>query len=103
MKSKQKVLCNICTKSVRGNAKAVCCDFCNNWVHIKCNYITSSKYAELCEEENNESFLCAKCFNNELPYGSQNDIVFNQSVAHGLDDSNLDNLKLPSQNQNKKQ
>ena len=75
-KNKQKILCNICAKSIRGNAKAVCCDVCDNWVHIKCNSISPSRYADLCEETNNEPFFCIRCFNDELPFGLATDSIF---------------------------
>ena len=59
----------ICGKSIRGNGKTVCSDLCNNWVHIICNSIFASKCDELCEEDNDESLCCIKCFNSELPFG----------------------------------
>ena len=65
---KQKVLCNICNKNIRENAKAICCNFCDNLVHICCNFISPSKYLKLYEEDNHENFLCIKCFNNESPF-----------------------------------
>ena len=91
-KDKQKHSCNICTKNIRANAKAVCCDYCDNWVHIKCNSITPIRYAELCEEENNEPFLCLKCFNDEMPFGFESDKIFSQTVSLGLNSPNLDDL-----------
>ena len=90
-KQKIKVICNLCGKNVRGNSKAVCCDVCDNWVHIKCNGISASRYDELCNEDNNESFFCIKCFNNELPFGFETEYSLNQT-ALGLDNSNLENL-----------
>ena len=57
-KQKIKVICNLCGKNVRGNSKAVCCDVCDNWVHIKCNGISASRYDELCnEDKTNPSFV----------------------------------------------
>ena len=91
-KNKQKILCNICTKNIRGNAKAVCCDFCDNWVHIRCNSISPSRYLEFCEEDNHENFLCIKCFNNELPFGLES--TFNQVSTFGLSNSNLKDLNV---------
>ena len=91
-KNKQKILCNICTKNIRGNAKAICCDFCDNWVHIRCNSISPSRYLELCEEDNHENFLCIKCFNNELPFGLES--TFNQISTLGLSNSNLEDLNV---------
>ena len=90
-KKNKKIPCNICSKNIRGNAKAVCCDVCDNWVHIKCNSISNSKYDELCDEDNNESFFCIKCFNNELPFGLDTDTTSNQMLGFG-DNSNLENL-----------
>ena len=66
-KKNQEIQCNICVKNIGGNAKAVCCDVYDNRVHIKCNGISTSKYEELCEENNDESFICIKCFNSEYP------------------------------------
>ena len=91
-KSKQKFSCNICNRNIRENGKAVCCDVCDNWVHIRCNSISPSKYKELCDEDNNEPFFCIKCFNDALPFGQENDTIFKQVVTLGLDSSNLDNL-----------
>ena len=90
-KNKQKISCNICSKNIRGNAKAVCCDICDKWVHIKCDNISASKYDELCEEDNDESFFCIKCFNSELPFGLETDSTSNQLLGFG-DNSNLENL-----------
>ena len=92
-KHSQKLYCNICTRNIRGNAKAVCCDFCDRWVHSKCNSISTSKYDELSEEDNDEQFLCIKCFNDELPFGFQNDTSFNQAVTLGLKSPNLNDVK----------
>ena len=36
--------CKICEKSVAENLKAVCCNTCNIWVHIKCNKISTNIY-----------------------------------------------------------
>ena len=62
-KKNKKIPCNICGKNIRGNAKAVCCDVCDKWIHIKCNSISPNRYDELCDEENDKSFYCIKCFN----------------------------------------
>ena len=101
-KKKQKFPCNICQRNIRENGKAVCCDICDNWVHIRCNSISASKYLELCDEDNNESFFCIKCFNDALPIGHQNDTVFNQTAILGLNSSNLDNLEFNISKKEKK-
>jgi hypothetical protein len=97
---KTKFPCNICGKNVQENARAICCDFCDNWVHIRCNSISPSRYLELCEEDNYEDFLCIKCFNNELPFGTEN--TFNQITKFGLSNSNLEDLNVNISKKDKK-
>ena len=91
-KNKEKTLCNICDKNVRENAKAICCDFCENWVHIRCNYISPTRYLQLSEEDNHEDFLCNKCFNHKEPFGLEDNKTLNQATTLGLENSNLENL-----------
>ena len=101
-KKNQKTLCNICDKNVRANAKAICCDFCDNWVHIRCNYISPTRYLELSEEDNHEDFLCNKCFNQELPFGLENNNTLNQATTLGLENSNFENLNVNISKNDKK-
>ena len=83
--------CEICDKNIRRNAKSLCCNVCKNWVHIKCNFISNSKYIELSNPEN-KSFFCMKCFNRELPFGLENDKSFSQTITLGFENSNIENL-----------
>ena len=76
--------CSVCNLHVRGNAKAVCCDICDNWVHIGCNNISNLKYAELSEPDNDESFVCLSCMNSALPFGKENDQTFTQTNTLGF-------------------
>ena len=99
---KTKFPCNICGKNVQENARAICCDFCDNWVHIRCNSISPSKYLELSEEDNDEKFLCVKCFNNELPFGLESDKSLNKATILGMDKSNLENLNVNISKNDKK-
>ena len=34
-------------KNVKSHHKAICCDFCNKWIHIKCNEPNDSDYEYL--------------------------------------------------------
>ena len=36
--------CEVCKKSVLNQHKAICCDHCNQWVHIKCNDLNDLNY-----------------------------------------------------------
>ena len=39
--------CGICNKSVMNNQKAIECDSCCKWIHIKCNGTTNEMYEDL--------------------------------------------------------
>ena len=36
--------CGICQKAVGKKHKAVCCDLCNEWIHIACNNLNEKTY-----------------------------------------------------------
>ena len=47
--------CSICKKTVAKNHNAICCDKCNQWVHITCNKIMKYYYKKL---QKDKSPLC---------------------------------------------
>ena len=59
--------CGICQKNVGNNQKAVYCNMCELWIHIKCNGTTNEEYNQLIDENinNNTSvnkeWHCKKC------------------------------------------
>ena len=36
--------CGVCSKTVANNHNALCCDSCDKWVHIKCNFFDKMTY-----------------------------------------------------------
>ena len=74
--------CGICFKAVATNHRAVLCDVCGYWVHLKCNYLTNTQYNELIED-NSTSWVCLKCINSALPFSASNDTLF-ESTMQGL-------------------
>ena len=54
-----KLPCKICTKNVSEKVKAVQCDLCELWVHIKCNNLNYLDYKHL--QNSNESWYCIEC------------------------------------------
>ena len=48
--------CSVCKKSVLNQHKAICCDHCNQWVHIKCNNLNDFDYNLL--KSKNENWYC---------------------------------------------
>ena len=81
---KVKDLCRVCSKTVRCNAKSICCEICKQEVHARCNFISEKTYLELNDPESKEVFYCQTCCNEELPFGSENDNIFNQTNSLGL-------------------
>ena len=51
--------CSVCNKTVSINHKAVYCDICKTWVHIKCNYIDNKTYQYL--QNSDDEWYCLSC------------------------------------------
>ena len=58
--------CGICCKPVACNHRAVQCDVCDLWIHIKCNSTSPNEYEKLMNSE--EHWSCNKCFNENIPF-----------------------------------
>ena len=85
--------CSVCLKCVRSTDRSVGCKVCKLRIHIKCNYISPSLYKDWKENDNLLIEYCIRCFKNALPFGSENDEVFQQTNILGLNnESNLHEL-----------
>ena len=73
--------CTVCTKAVSNHHKALECDLCNKWGHIKCIDISTTEYKRLCELENFK-YTCHLCNQTlkELPYADVSCISSNDSI-----------------------
>ena len=60
--------CKICAKNVSEKDKAVQCDLCELWVHIKCNNLNYLDYRYL--QNSNESWYCIECRSTIFPFNS---------------------------------
>ena len=63
-----KFLCRICTKNVHDKDKAVQCDLCEVWIHIKCNDLNylDYRYFQNCDE----SWYCIEYCSTIFPFNS---------------------------------
>ena len=79
--------CSICNSSVNSNQKALQCDTCDLWVHIKCDEVTEKTYKEYMENENkkNESWNCLVC------KIKQNHKIFPFTLYNEVDLKNINN------------
>ena len=60
--------CKICSKAVENNHRALQCDECDTWVHIKCNQLNSATYKIL--KEDKTPWYCIQCTKSFFPYGN---------------------------------
>lgn len=60
--------CIICQRAVIKSSKAISCDSCNNWVHIKCCDFPRQKYDELAKSGSVFNFECQLCLMSHLPF-----------------------------------
>ena len=65
--------CSVCKKSVLYQHKAICCDHCNQWVHIKFNNLNDLDYNLL--KSKNENWYCILRTPEILPFCQINEKV----------------------------
>lgn len=70
--------CNICNNPVAKNHKAIQCDKCQLWVHIKCNKINGQTYKLLKQDET--AWYCISCSNELFPFSSINNNEFHTTM-----------------------
>ena len=75
--------CSICSKAVHNRHRAIECDTCKQWVHIKCNKLDAKDY-KYHQENPNAPFLCLKCSEEYLPFSLLNNNQFDISVKKGI-------------------
>lgn len=69
--------CGICLKGINHNSKSVCCDHCEECVHIKCGKITLAEYSNIL---NDSSWKCPKCVATTKGQTSTSTILVNDIV-----------------------
>lgn len=85
--------CVICSKSVRSNSKAIECDFCLEWTHLKCTNVT---YSLTERNEIDIKFTCARCLQNNLPFLEATNQELYEMYDSNNDDLNNSNTSDPS-------
>ena len=83
--------CKICQKNVNNNHKAIKCDLCETWVHIKCNKLDDVDYENL--RTSTDPWYYIHCTANSLPFGQVTDQQFFLTALKGTNtdfDTNTD-------------
>lgn len=87
--------CPVCHKTVARNHRAVSCDLCHLWCHIKCGGIKSNQYKHL-QLSNDFSWTCPECLLtlNSLSFADVSNIESDLDVSHSnlSTDSSSDGL-----------
>ena len=86
--------CTKCHKAVAKNDRAVQCDVCDAWIHIRCNGISERTYEILKNDE--EPFICIICIQENLPFGNENNDSLYLTTMKGLnvDTTELNNIDI---------
>lgn len=68
--------CSVCKKAVGSRHKAIQCDHCDKWVHIKCNNIDKKTYQKL--QNDSTKWFCKNCLSEVIPFSKLDDIEFDK-------------------------
>ena len=56
-----KEICKACNKKIHKKQKAISCDACERWIHLKCSDMTKSRYKENEIENKDFPWVCDCC------------------------------------------
>ena len=70
--------CGICLKLIAKNHKAVKCNYCDLWIHIKCNKINTQTYNLLLND--NSAWYCLACSKKFIPFSTLNENEFHSTI-----------------------
>ena len=82
MPTTPKFPCSTCHKNVNKNHRAVCCDSCDLWIHIKCNYLDLTDYNKL--KNDPLPFFCINCIKDNLPFTNLTNNEFIPFTTKGI-------------------
>ena len=71
--------CGVCSKTVANNHKELCCDSCDEWVHIKCNFLNKMTCKKL--QKDNSLWFYLNYTKDQLPFQSQVSVNQNSHFA----------------------
>ena len=75
--------CGVCQRAVAKSHRAICCDICQKWIHIKCNNLDKNDY-KFFQENTDEQFFCVNCVAENIPFSKLNNNQFVISVKKGV-------------------
>ena len=82
--------CTECGRGVIKTSKAIACDSCDLWTHVKCSDFPLDKYNELVVSNDDFMFTCRKCLLASLPNAVHDD-PDSSNIDGDPNDNNLNN------------
>jgi exonuclease III len=96
--------CSVCSKNVNSNHHAICCDICDQWVHIRCNLLEAKTYNQMKNDSEQDHpdkrFYCISCIQDNIPFTKLTDPDYYATVKKGvmISDEVLENDQLSTLN-----
>ena len=82
--------CCLCKLNVSDRTKVICCDHCNEWIHINCNELNDIDYENL--KISNDIWYCKLCIKEILFYFSKQTNIDENNSGYSNINTNLLNL-----------
>ena len=86
--------CGVCGKRVGKRMRAIKCDLCNYWNHIKCDGVEPTHYELLKTSDDSASHYCKLCKEDIFPFQSIHNENYIASVVNGIEIKEDLNLKI---------
>ena len=79
--------CKNCKNNITNSSKAIQCDLCDSWVHIKCGVLDYIDYKFL--QNSNDPWFCISCCSETFPFS----VVKNKNfISNFYDSSKFKNI-----------
>ena len=82
--------CAVCLKTVARNHRALSCDHCDSWCHMKCGDVTPKQYREF-QQMDGFSWICPPCLLSVFPFSNT---TLNSTINTSID-SFMDSMGEP--------
>ncbi len=86
--------CGTCNKRLGKRMRAIRCDLCNFWNHIKCDGIEPSHYEILKNPKNTQHHYCKRCKEEYLPFQTLDNEQYIASIIHNVNINEDLNLRI---------
>ena len=77
--------CGICLKNVSQRHRAVQCDLCNYWNHIKCDGVENKTYEALKKSDDSVKHFCKLCKEDIFAFQKLSDDEFFTSIVKNIE------------------